>query len=318
MNLVDLLLIVIILLGAFSGYRRGFLAGTIGLLLLVLSFLFAFKAYPYVAAFFERHSTSIGVWTLPLAFLCCYVVARIVLSAILSSIAGGVSRDTHEDAANKLLGIVPGTVNGLINAALVSVLLFATPLSDGLSKKTRESEVANRLTPPVEWIEEKLAPVFDKAIRHTINSLTVAEESKESIKLPFSVKDALVRADLEVKMLVLVNEERAKQGLPPLKTDPDMQQLAREYSRDLLARGYFSHTSPEGKTLGDRMRAAHLRYITAGENLALAPTLSRAHNGLMNSPGHRANILHKAFGRVGIGILDGGRYGLMVTQEFRN
>jgi len=38
----------------------------------------------------------------------------------------------------------------------------------------------------------------------------------------------------------------------------------------------------------------------------------------MNSPGHRANILHKDFGRVGIGIMDGGIRGLMVSQEFRN
>ena len=52
--------------------------------------------------------------------------------------------------------------------------------------------------------------------------------------------------------------------------------------------------------------------------LALARTLDMAHTGLMNSPGHRANILNPAFGRVGIGILDGGRHGLMVTQTFRN
>jgi len=43
-----------------------------------------------------------------------------------------------------------------------------------------------------------------------------------------------------------------------------------------------------------------------------------AHAGLMNSPGHRANILRPQFGRVGIGIMDGGVHGLMVTQNFRN
>ena len=54
------------------------------------------------------------------------------------------------------------------------------------------------------------------------------------------------------------------------------------------------------------------------QNLALAPTLPQAHQGLMNSPGHRANILRPAFGRVGIGIVDGGRRGQMVTPNFRN
>jgi uncharacterized protein YkwD len=66
------------------------------------------------------------------------------------------------------------------------------------------------------------------------------------------------------------------------------------------------------------MRDADIHFLTAGENLALAKTLNIAHTGLMNSSGHRANILNKSFGRVGIGIIDGGLYGLMISQEFRN
>ena len=83
-------------------------------------------------------------------------------------------------------------------------------------------------------------------------------------------------------------------------------------------RSYFSHYTPEGKDPFERMKDGHVDYRTAGENLALAPTLQIAHTGLMNSPGHRANILNPNFGRVGIGILDGGRRGIMVSQEFRN
>jgi uncharacterized protein YkwD len=68
----------------------------------------------------------------------------------------------------------------------------------------------------------------------------------------------------------------------------------------------------------DRMREANVRFVTAGENLALVPTVQVAHRGLMNSPGHRANILYPQFARVGIGIMDGGIRGLMISQEFRN
>ena len=60
----------------------------------------------------------------------------------------------------------------------------------------------------------------------------------------------------------------------------------------------------------DRMRDAGIVFGTAGENLALAPTLDIAHDGLMNSPGHRANILGTQFRKVGIGVLDGGVYAL--------
>jgi uncharacterized protein YkwD len=119
-------------------------------------------------------------------------------------------------------------------------------------------------------------------------------------------------------MLVMVNEERSKEGLKPVKADPEMAEVARKHSKDMFARGYFSHVTPDGKDPFDRMRADGVKFLTAGENLALAQTLSIAHKGLMNSPGHRANILKPTFGRLGIGVLDGGIYGLMITQNFRN
>ena len=119
-------------------------------------------------------------------------------------------------------------------------------------------------------------------------------------------------------MLDLVNQERAAAGLKPLAADPELTEVARRHSADMFARGYFAHDTPEGRTPFDRMRAANVRFITAGENLALAPTVQVAHNGLMNSPGHRANILRPEFGRLGIGIMDGGMRGLMVSQEFRD
>ncbi len=86
----------------------------------------------------------------------------------------------------------------------------------------------------------------------------------------------------------------------------------------MFRRGYFSHVTPEGKSPFDRMKRARVKFMSAGENLALGQTLSICHRGLMNSPGHRANILHRSFKRVGIAIMDGGIYGLMITQDFRN
>ena len=119
-------------------------------------------------------------------------------------------------------------------------------------------------------------------------------------------------------MLQMINEERQKHGLKLLQADPEMLQVARAHSQDMFAKGYFAHDDLDGKDPFDRMRAANIRFATAGENLALAQTVGIAHVNLMNSPGHRANILNPSFGRVGIGILDGGFYGLMISQEFRD
>jgi uncharacterized protein YkwD len=137
-------------------------------------------------------------------------------------------------------------------------------------------------------------------------------------KLNFTVKAPVVRPDLEAQMLMMINKERATEGLRPLVPDPELTVVARKHSIDMFTRGYFSHYTPEQVGPFDRMKEFNLRYIKAGENLSMAPTLGSSHRGLMKSPGHRENIMKGAFGRVGIGIMDGGRYGLMVTQDFRN
>jgi uncharacterized protein YkwD len=64
------------------------------------------------------------------------------------------------------------------------------------------------------------------------------------------------------------------------------------------------------------MKAQGITYRYAGENLAGADTVERAHTNLMNSAGHRANILNPNFTKIGVGVVHGGPYGLMISQEF--
>jgi uncharacterized protein YkwD len=229
--------------------------------------------------------------------------------------------DVHERPANQLLGILPGLANGLITAVIVAALLLALPLREGLRERIRESRLVNRLGVYAERLETTLHPVFGEAasqIAETLNLLTVEPHSDERVELPFKVVSSRPRPELEARMLELVNRERIAAGLRPLAPDPELREVARAHSSDMLARGYFAHNTPEGLDPFDRMRSSNVRFQTAGENLALAPTLQLAHTGLMNSPGHRANILQREFGRVGIGIMDGGTRGLMISQEFRD
>lgn len=123
-------------------------------------------------------------------------------------------------------------------------------------------------------------------------------------------------ADLEWQMLDLVNQERAKAGVGPLQMDSKLVEIARLKSQDMIDKNYFAHTSP---TYGDpfqMMRSFGVTYTTAGENLAGNPSLTGGHTSLMNSPGHRANILNSDFTHIGIGVVKGGKYGLMITQLF--
>ena len=318
-NAIDAVLVLIVLLAAWGGWVRGFVIAGLQLLTLAASGVLAFVGYPSLAALIERNAPSLGgIWAQPLSFLAIFILAQIVFGVAEGRLIRAVPEGVHRNAGNRVLGIAPGFVNGLIHATVASLILLAVPLTDSLSRMARDSELAGRLSAPAEWLEARLTPIFDPAIRRGLQALIVPPESPAVVTLPFKVNQARVRTDLEARMLAMVNAERAEQKLQPLKPDPELAQVARAHSRDMFARGYFSHVTPEQRGPFDRMRAGNVRFLAAGENLALAPTLPRAHQGLMNSPGHRANILRPQFGRVGIGVLDGGRYGLMVTQNFRN
>ncbi|HWJ02357.1 MAG TPA: CvpA family protein [Verrucomicrobiae bacterium] len=318
MNWIDLVLLFIILLSVWTGWQKGFILGITDLVSWVGSLLAGFFLYSYVANWIDQYITPLGVWSAPVAFILTILVARILLSLLFGPLLRRTSDNTHQSTGNKALGILPGAVNGVINATIIAALFLIVPMWQGVSEAAQRSKIANRLAMNVEWVDDKLSPVFDEAVNRSINRMTVHPDSKETVKLNFKVADPDPRADLEARMLELVNRERAKRGLKPLKADPELTAVARAHSKDMFAKGYFSHVNLEGQSPSDRIKAAHVRFLTAGENLAYAHTLTIAHTGLMNSPGHRANILHKDYGRVGIGIMDGGIYGLMVTQNFRN
>ena len=318
-NAIDLLLVVAIILSLMNGYRRGFVHGVIDLAAWVLSLIAALRYYQPVARWLGAHLDLWSeVWDQPIAFILIGVLVSVAVHLVGHALLRRLPRNIQEHSVNQILGLVPGFVNGLILAAILSALLLAIPLSEGLSERTRDSVIANRLAVYAERLEGALRPVFGEAIGRTLNLLTIRPDSDERVTLPFKVTNVRPRPDLERRMLDLVNQERAAAGLRPLAPDPELTEVARQHSTDMFARGYFAHDTPEGLSPFDRMRAADVRFLAAGENLALAPTLPVAHTGLMNSPGHRENILRPQFGRVGIGIMDGGMRGLMISQEFRN
>lgn len=135
----------------------------------------------------------------------------------------------------------------------------------------------------------------------------------------------------EQYMLELINAERAKAGVPPLAFDGDLNEAAEGHSAWMIATDTFSHTGANGSSAGDRMTAAGYAFSGSwawGENIAWVSTRAPAglqdevdllHTNLMNSAGHRANLLSGTFREIGIGFEVGqyGSYeGAFVTQNF--
>jgi|SRR5882724_2484731 len=318
-NIIDALLVVVVLFSALHGWRRGFISGAFDLMRWIVSLLAGLRFYQPVARWLGGHAHLWSdVWDKPIAFLSVAIVTGVAVHLIGYAILRRLPKDLHKRKINRLFGILPGLASGFIAAAIMAALLLALPLEEGLRERTRDSSLANRLAGYTERLEASLAPVFEGAIAETLNLLTIRPESNERVSLHYTVAEPRARPELEAQMLELVNRDRKAAGFAPLAADPELTEVARQHSTDMFRRGYFAHVTPENESPFERIRAAKIHFSTAGENLALAPSMEIAHTGLMKSPGHRANILRPEFGRVGIGIMDGGIHGLMVTQDFRN
>jgi uncharacterized protein YkwD len=124
-------------------------------------------------------------------------------------------------------------------------------------------------------------------------------------------------------VLCLVNAQRARRGLPPLRANRLLTLAAQRHSRDMVARRFFAHESPNGASVRDRVaRTGYLRGgWSLGENIGWmsAPTASGIVQAWMESPGHKAMILHRGFKEAGVGVASGvptGGSGATYTMNF--
>lgn len=131
---------------------------------------------------------------------------------------------------------------------------------------------------------------------------------------------AFSSAITNANIISLTNSSRLEYNLPILAESSILNAAAQAKADHMLSGGYFSHTSPDGKTPWSFIQSAGYNYIMAGENLAV--NFSQAENveeAWMNSPGHKANILNKNFEEIGVGIAQGeyqGHTAIFVVQMF--
>ncbi len=157
MNIIDFILVLIVLLGMWGGWQKGFILSAVDLLTLILSAISAFLFYPGLSKFMENNY-PLGAWTIPLSFLVILIVTRILLGVIFTQVLRPLPASTHTHEANRVLGVIPGFISGAINAVILAALLFALPISDSISSKMQDSRIAGRLAIPAEWVEDKLSP----------------------------------------------------------------------------------------------------------------------------------------------------------------
>jgi uncharacterized protein YkwD len=127
-------------------------------------------------------------------------------------------------------------------------------------------------------------------------------------------------SDAERQIFELANADRAKNGLPALVWDARAASVARAHSEDMRDANYVGHQSPTQGSAGDRAKKGGIATPVVLENVARAYSPAEAEIGLMNSPGHRANLLSPLATHAGVGVALGDAAGsqraLYVTQLF--
>lgn len=322
----DVLVLAIVAWSAYAATKRGFVAVLMSLVGFALSMIVAFAFFGPLSVWLSSQFDWSPIWSAPLAFVIIWVLSSLVFNIIERVILSRFGYSLQENRGNRALAVIPGALQGIISASVLLTILAIMPVQNSVRTTVLRSPIAGRLVSATLALERPFEGVFGPAAREALGFLTVkppttgdstaSGEHSESVDLQFTVDNPEVSINDEDGMVALINKERTDRGLKPLEYDPDLQVVARAHARDMFNRGYFAHETPEGIDPFQRMDAAGITYRTAGENLALAPSLDIAHEGLMNSPGHRANILNTQYNKVGIGVLDGGIYGKMFVQEF--
>ncbi|WP_026909142.1 CAP-associated domain-containing protein [Paucisalibacillus globulus] len=140
------------------------------------------------------------------------------------------------------------------------------------------------------------------------------EKEKESY---FGVASSELKQGLEYQLFDLTNAARVNHGLSVLTWEEPLLKTARDHSADMAKNNYFSHENLEGESPFDRMEKDAITYRAAGENLATGqPSSIFAHEGLMNSLGHRENILKAEYDSLAVGVAFNKDYQPFYTENF--
>lgn len=154
-------------------------------------------------------------------------------------------------------------------------------------------------------LDHSYATIFyDKHENNTVTAVQIIEQDLEQNKNElYTESSQQLKEGFEYQLFDLTNASRVNHDLPILKWDDLVRETARDHSFDMAENQYFDHTNLQGQSPFDRMKEDNIRYVTAGENLAYGQFSSIfAHEGLMNSLGHRKNILRENYEFLGVGV----------------
>ena len=319
MNAVDLLIVAALVLAVVAGIRAGFVATLYGLITWVVAIPVALLLQGPLGALLAGLGLAV-----PLARTLGFVFVLLVIEggfALLGSFAiVPFVKRLHTDRilgpADRALGVVPSILRTLVIAAVALAAALVLPVGSDVRATIDSSRIGQILVEQVAAAQPALGALAGGQDEGSPLFVTrLGADQTQKLDLPDGLT-LVPDPEAEAQLLKLVNDERISRGLAALELDPRLVPVARQHSEEMFRLKYFGHQSPVNGSPFDRLAAAKISYRRAGENLAYAQSVAVAHRSLMESPGHRENILRPEFTRIGIGVISAGSYGRMFTQLF--
>ncbi|MBU3143192.1 CAP domain-containing protein [Clostridium sp. CF012] len=197
------------------------------------------------------------------------------------------------------------------------ILTLGILLTTGISSTVYAADTLNYTVKPGDYFW-KICVKYEVGISEVLAvNPQITNPNQINISQIIKIPTVSENMKLEKEVLTLVNKERAKLGLAPLKDNWELSRVARYKSEDMANKNYFSHTSPTYGSPFDMMKNFGVKYMTAGENIAMGQqTPASVMTSWMNSAGHKANILSVNFTEIGVGIAKDKNGTIYWTEQF--
>ncbi len=309
-------------LGAFlvalivRGWLKGFVREALDVVTLLLGAVIAFRAAGTVGSVISAMS---GL-SPEVGRLVGGVVAFLAISVGAAVVSGLIHRTIRRLPAmttlNRLAGAALGGVYALVLATLALTLVSIAPMPEPVTDAVEESTFAATLTDPHGPVQSGVEVIAGDRVMQTVISLrrlfgqrvvvgdgTVALPPAEHTKPSAGAARAVYEA---------LNKERVSEGLDPLAWSEDLAVVAVGRAESAYRSGTLV---PEGPDIEEKLRLVGIPSSQRGENIALAATPDGAHEALVASESHRAELLRVDYRRVGVGVVEG-PYGFVAVEVF--
>lgn len=315
-NWVDLVILLILLYFFLDSFRHNFFIILIEFLSFLTSLLLGIRFYNQLSNLLTVNFSIPSAISKSISFFIVVAITETIVATLLFLLLKKLPLYIKNLKALNYFRFIVGLLDGLLAISFLIPLVLAFPIPTFMKDSISSSKLGNLIYTNTISFEKNYKDIFGGVVDEGMNLLTVKPESDKSIPLHVASTNLTVDYQSENNMFNLVNLERKKAGVAQLKLRTDLVDIARNYAKDMWTRGYFSHYSPEGKNVANRLEDAGISFRIVGENLALAPTVLVAHSGLMNSQGHRENILNPEYRQIAIGVIDNKSYGKIFVQIF--